>query len=109
MVIRVLLIAILFILSLFTASSASATIILDSVGTVKAGDDYATNVFSDSWDMSNGEDVWPVYTNINSPSFSGGTFRGVAANSDPQVYFLWGGYPNSIASPRDGNINPVNA
>gem|GEM_PF-2459949 len=109
MVIKVLSIAILFMLSLFAASSASATITLGGVGTVKAGDDYATNNFSDSWDMSNSEDVWPVYTNINSPSFSGGTFRGVAANSGPQVYFLWGGYPNSIASPRDGNINPINA
>ncbi len=110
MVTRVLIVSTILILSFFSASSAFATLTLNNnVGTVKASDDYATNKFSDSWDMSNREDVWPVYTNINNASFSGGVFSGTAASSDPQVYFLWGGYPNSIASPRDGNINPINA
>ncbi len=109
MVIRVLIVSTILILSFFSASSAFATLTLNEVGTVKAGHDYATNKFSDSWDMSNREDVWPVYTNINNASFSGGKFSGTAATKDPQVYFLWGGYPDSIASPRDGSANPINA
>jgi hypothetical protein len=94
----------------FVPTSASATITLNNLSssTIKASDDYATDTFSDSWDMTNTEDVWPVYSNVSNATFANGYFSGTTKNTDPQVYFLWGGYPGSIDSGRDGKNRPIN-
>ena len=100
------------ILILFLAPAlARATLNLNNLSspTIKASDDYATDTFADPWDMSNVEDVWPVYSNVSGATFANGTFSGTTTNGDPQIYFLWGGYPNSIDSGRDGKSRPIDA
>jgi len=102
----------IIILILFSIPAvASAAINLNNLSspTLKASDDYATDTFADPWDMSNTEDVWPAYWNVSGATFANGTFTATSTTSNPYIYFLWGGYPNSIDSGRDGKARPIDA
>jgi len=77
---------------------------------VAEGKDYATEVFSDPWDMSNQEDVAPMpAANFTNYGFSGGNWEGRSTSNDPSIWLVWFGYPGSLALGRDGVNNPINA
>ncbi len=109
MVKHVLKIASIFISLSFLQASLAYGLTLSNSATSKVGAaaDYATEVWNDPWDMSNVEDLWPVYTNITGTTFSNGQFSGTASTADPAIYLLWGGYPGSLAAPRDGMNKPI--
>lgn len=112
MIIRKIALLALFIgLILATGGLAEGTVSLSSSVTskIKASSDYAADVFADPWDMNNTEDIWSVKSNITNPTFANGIFSATTTSTDPRLHFLWGGYPNSIAGPRDGVANPIDA
>ncbi|TET54329.1 MAG: hypothetical protein E3J54_02320, partial [Actinobacteria bacterium] len=90
-------------------SYAAFTLNNPSPSNISASTDYATNEFADPWDMSNTEDVWNVYANFRNATFLGGTFSGTTTSNSPRFYLLWGGYPGSIDTARDGINHPINA
>jgi hypothetical protein len=82
---------------------------------VPAASDFATDTWSDPWDFSNSADlnlnVGPTM-NLKSAKISGGVLRFFAMRGK-KGYFspLWGGYPGSLLSGRDGGLaqNKINA
>jgi len=85
---------------------------------VPEGDDFATTVIGNPWDMSEAAppDVDDIL-NVDSVSIANGIWKGVARNNDPQLTLLSRGYgqsdPCCLGSlhwkPNDGFINPINA
>jgi hypothetical protein len=85
---------------------------------VPDGDDFATTVLGNPWDMSE-----TIPTDIESTLFldnvtiSNGIWRGVARNNDPQLFLLSRGFGQSDPccggalhwKNNDGFINPINA
>jgi hypothetical protein len=95
--------------------------------TIAEGDDFATTVLGDPWDMS---ETFPVPAgvlnappdvestiNVDNVSIQNGTWRGTARNGDPQLYLLTRGYgqndPCCVGSihwkNNDGYVHPIDA
>jgi hypothetical protein len=83
--------------------------------TYPAAQDFATTAFSDPWDFSNPEDInltsgphgGPA-KGITNASVAGGVVSFTAVKGQKgYVSPLWGGYPGSYLSGRDGGINPI--
>jgi hypothetical protein len=62
------------------------------------GDDYATAVLGDAWDMSNRADVFPLLWthNLSSANVSGGMMTATARDTDPHFWFQFPRFPSSI-------------
>ncbi|MFN7974293.1 MAG: Ig-like domain-containing protein [Acidobacteriota bacterium] len=50
------------------------------------GDDFATTVLGNTWDMNDAADI-PATANLTNIVFSGGEFSATSTNNDPGVYF----------------------
>ena len=86
--------------------------------TISEGDDFATTVLGNPWDMS---EVTPPDVestiNVDNVSITNGHWFGVARNNDPQLYLLSRGYgqnnPCCAGSvhfrTNDGFVNPIDA
>lgn len=78
---------------------------------VAEGDDYASVVLLDPWDMSDPSDVFPLLWthNLASASVAGGVMTGVARDTDPHFWFQFPRIASSILpvntrqKPIDGN------
>ena len=84
-------------------SDQAVALAADTAGA--AGHDYATDVFGDPWDYSNGEDMLldpggPTGGTAN-PSIGNGMAT-MRFGSDGNVSPLWGGYTGSMLLGRDG-------
>ena len=76
---------------------------------VPAGDDFATTVLGDAWDMNQRSDIYRAM-NMTNVSFSGGIFEGTTTSNDTYIWLMHQGYPaaNNI-NPHCGLVNPINA
>lgn len=65
---------------------------------VAEGDDHATVVLGDAWEMGNREDVFPLLWthNLSSAGVSGGVMTGVARDTDPHFWLQFPRLPSSI-------------
>lgn len=72
--------------------------------------DYAAEAFGDPWDYSNPEDQVVLEgqqtIGIQNGQINGGAFR-FDVSGPSYFHFLWGGYPDSVPTNRDGDANPV--
>ena len=74
---------------------------------IKPGDDYATQILGDPWDMSNVADIdLDNSSGVSSQGFSGGIFSATASGSGTTVYPLFMGVGGSIDQSR-GFLHPV--
>jgi hypothetical protein len=79
------------------SGSGSATFSINNPPTIEvtnpsptSGDDYATTVLGNPWDMSSAADVqFAGSANITSVSFSGGLLHATSTNNDPIVALLY--------------------
>ena len=86
--------------------SAALTVTQPAASTVvAAGDDYATQVLGDPWDMNDAADIDTEESlNVTSQSFGGGVFSGQTTAADANIYPLFEGYLNSINLGRGANF-----
>jgi hypothetical protein len=100
-------------LVLFVALGASGianalTITRPSAGEViAAGDDYATQVLGNAWDMSDAIDIdteAEESPGIVNPTFSSGVFSASTGGNGAFFYPLFQGYPLSVNSSRGANF-----
>lgn len=84
---------------------------------VAEGEDYATLILGNPWDMSESTDIRPVgpmnrntHQGFRDVSFENGVFRGVTISNDSYFWLLHQGYPlaNNIA-PYSGLGAPIDA
>lgn len=72
---------------------------------VPAGDDYATQVLGNAWDMKDAVDIDTEESlNVTNQSFSGGVFSGLTTAANANVYPLFEGYLDSINLSRGANF-----
>ena len=76
---------------------------------VPSGDDFATTVLGDPWDMNQTTDIYRAI-NMANISFSGGIFQATTTSHDAYFWLLHQGYPsaNNI-NPHCGLVNSINA
>jgi hypothetical protein len=80
-----------------TSGSGSATFTINNPPSIEvtnpsptSGDDYATTVLGNAWDMSSGGDIQLTgLDNLTNLSFSGGVLHATNTNSDPIVTLLY--------------------
>jgi hypothetical protein len=100
--------------SLLFATSAPALTVTAPAGTsvVAAGDDYATDVIGDAWDMNNARDIdTDESSNLAAQTFSGGLFTATAStcsSGTANVYPLFQGYGKQTVAIDRGPRFPVN-
>jgi hypothetical protein len=78
-----------------------------SAEVVAAGDDYATQVLGNAWDMSDALDVdteADEAPGIVGPTFNAGVFSGTTGGYGAYFYPLFMGYPLSVNSSRGANF-----
>jgi hypothetical protein len=72
---------------------------------VAAGDDYATQVLGQAWDMSDPVDIDTQEScGVNSQAFGSGLFSGITSAADANIYPLFEGYLSSINLSRGANF-----
>ena len=88
------------------AISASLTVTQPTAATVAAaGDDYATQVLGNPWDMKDTVDINTEESrNVTNQSFGGGVFSGLTTAADANIYPLFEGQLNSINLSRGANF-----
>lgn len=88
------------------AISASLTVTQPTAATVAAaGDDYATQVLGNPWDMKDTVDIDTEESrNVTNQSFGGGVFSGLTTAADANIYPLFEGQLNSINLSRGANF-----
>lgn len=69
--------------------------------------EYATQTFSDPWDMDNADDIAHRVIRFSNVSMKGGVWQGVTNSADSYFWFLWGGYPGAYLMLRDGERVPI--
>ena len=105
--------AILLMLSLLGTTTPSqatpqASITFPSGSTVGGGDDFATVVLRDPWDMNESSDVWEI-NNISNVAFSGGIMSFRTATADPYFWVLHQGYGSAQNIGKTGVADPIDA
>ncbi|HZP67916.1 MAG TPA: hypothetical protein VFB32_16555 [Rudaea sp.] len=95
-----------------TTAHATITVTAPPAGstTVAAGDDYATQVIGDAWDMSNPQDIdTDESAQFNAQSFSGGLFTATYATTgcNSGFYPLFMGYGTQTVAIARGPLYPV--
>jgi len=71
---------------------------------VEAGDDYATQVLGNAWDMSDAADIdMQESISVSGQLFSGGIFSATSASQSENIYPLHMGYASSINLSRGAN------
>jgi len=71
---------------------------------VEAGDDYATQVLGNAWDMSDAADIDTQESiSVSGQLFSGGIFSATSASQSENIYPLHMGYASSINLSRGAN------
>jgi hypothetical protein len=84
-----------------TAPPAGSTI-------VQAGDDFATQVIGDAWDMSNPQDIdTDESANLTSQTFSGGVFSASASACTASFWPQFTGYGSQIVAIERGPRYPI--
>ncbi len=72
--------------------------------------DYAAETFGDPWDYNNPQDQIVLEgqqtVGLQNAQIGGGAFR-FDVSGPSYFHFLWGGYPDSTPTNRDGALNPV--
>jgi hypothetical protein len=75
---------------------------------VQAGNDFATQVIGDAWDMNNPQDVdTDESTNLTSQVFSGGIFSAVASACPASFWPQFTGYGSDIVAIKRGPRFPI--
>jgi len=73
--------------------------------TIPAGDDYATQILGNAWDMNDAIDIDTEESlNVTSQNFGSGVFSGVTTAADANVYPLFEGQLSSINLSRGANF-----
>ena len=73
--------------------------------TIAAGDDYATQILGNAWDMNDVIDIDTEESlNVTSQNFGSGVFSGVTTAADANVYPLFEGQLSSINLSRGANF-----
>lgn len=94
---------------LASAMQAAALVVTQPTAStvVAAGDDYATQVLGNAWDMSDAIDIdteADESPGIVNPSFSGGLFSSHTSGNGAYFYPLFMGYPLSLNLSRGANF-----
>lgn len=92
--------------SAMPVASAALTVTQPTAATVvAAGDDFATQVLGNAWDMKDSIDIDTEESlNVTSQSFVGGVFSGLTTAADANLYPLFEGQLNSINLSRGANF-----
>lgn len=78
----------------------------DGTGDIVAeGDDFASTVLRDAWDMNEESDI-SLYGDITNVNFSGGVFS-FTAGADPSLFLLHHGY-GVVQVGKTGEVYPIN-
>ena len=89
-------------------SCAALTVTQPTASTVvPAGDDYATQVLGNAWDMNDAIDMDTQESiSVSGQSFGSGVFTATSTSTDPNLYPLFMGYASSINLSR-GALHPI--
>lgn len=95
-------------IALSPRSGAALSVTQPTAATVvAAGEDYATQVLGNAWDMSDAIDIDTEESlNVTNQGFAGGLFSGLTAAADANIYPLFEGQLSSINISR-GALNPI--
>ena len=75
------------------------------------GDDYATVILGDPWDMGQISDIYNEKTqNMSDVSVENGILSGVSLTDDPSIFMLWPGFVGGLPSVGKYGVNfPIDA
>ncbi len=99
----------IFVLAPLMVLPASAYPRMVAAGNVVVSEaqDYATQSFSDPWDMSNSQDMSRKVIRFSKVNMRNGLWSGKTQSNDSYFWFLWGGYPGAYITSRDGASRPI--
>lgn len=94
------------LLAATSGPSLALTVTQPTASTVTpAGDDYATQVLGNAWDMNDPVDLDTEESlSVTSQTISGGVYSGTSTTVDPNLYPLFPGYASSINLSRGANF-----
>jgi hypothetical protein len=99
----------LLLLAMAMRAEAALVVTAPTASTVvPAGDDYATQVLGNAWDMNDAVDIDTEESQfVTNQTFSGSVFSGTTTANGANIYPLFMGYADSINLSRGANF-PIN-
>ena len=100
----------LVLLAVVTHAAALTVTDPSTTVTIAAGDDYATQVLGDAWDMKNAEDIdTDESSNLNAQTVGSGTYSAssTTCSAGANFYPVFQGYGTQTVAVSRGRFNPV--